>query len=155
MEIQTMRNDHARAVPSTGGAASARSRILVIEPDAASRDIVALLVRYYGYDVLAAASFTEAMHLARALRPDGIVAELLVDSHGDRTIVDALARDAATARTPLLLLSETLSSDARGRALAKGAVAVLAKPVNGQELRDALVLHVGKPAQAAPSRTAA
>lgn len=150
-----MRHDHGRAVPSTDGASSASPLILVIEPDAASRDIVALLVRYYGYEVLTAATFTEAMHLSRAMRPAGIVSELLVDSHGDRTIVEALARDAATARTPLLVLSDAPSTDERDRALRKGAVAVLAKPVNGQELRDALILHVGEPAHAALSRTAA
>jgi CheY-like chemotaxis protein len=131
------------------------STILLIEPDTACRDIAALLVRYYGYEVLAAATFTEAMHLARALRPDGIVSELLVDSHGDRTVVEALGRDSATARIPVLVLSDPLSPEQRERALGAGAVAVLAKPVNGQELRDALILHVGEPVHATLAQTAA
>ncbi len=143
-----------------GGAAGSEPRppastILLIEPDDACRDIAALLVRYYGYEVLEAATFTEAMHMARAMRPDGIVSELLTDSHGDRTIVEALARDAATARTPVLVLSDPLSPETLERALGAGAVEVLAKPVNGQELRDALILRVGEPAHAALSQTAA
>ena len=150
MAIDFLRRDAAGSEPRPPA-----STILLIEPDAACRDIAALLVRYYGYQVLAAATFTEAMHLARAMRPDGIVSELLVDSHGDRTIVEALARDAATARIPMLVLSDPLSAEERDRALGAGAVAVLPKPINGQELRDALILHVGEPVRAALSHTAA
>jgi CheY-like chemotaxis protein len=83
------------------------------------------------------------------------VSELLTDSHGDRTIVEALARDAATARTPVLVLSDPLLPEQRERALGGSAVQILAKPVNGQELRDALILHVGEPAHAALSQSAA
>jgi CheY-like chemotaxis protein len=140
---------------AAGSAPRPASTILLIEPEAACRGIAALLVRYYGYEVLEAATFKEGMHLARGLRPDGIVCELLLDPVSNRTVVEALGRDPATFRTPLLVLSDPLSLEARERALAAGAVAVLAKPVNGQELRDALILHVGEPAHAAHSQTAA
>ena len=150
MALDFRRRDAARSEPRPPA-----STILLIEPDAACRDIAALLVRHYGYEVLEAATFREAMHLARAMRPDGIVSELLVDSHGDRTIVEALARDAATARIPVLVLNDPLTPEQRDRALTAGAVAVLQKPVNGLELRDALILHVGEPVHAALSQTAA
>lgn len=150
-----MRLDFGRRQAARSAPRRSASAILLIEPDAACRDIAALLVRHYGYEVLEAATFTEGMHMARAVRPDGIVSELLVDSHGDRTVVDALGRDAATARIPVLVLSDPLPPEQRERALGAGAVAVLQKPVNGQELRDTLILHVGEPADAAASQTAA
>ncbi|HEU4559103.1 MAG TPA: hypothetical protein VFS20_14680 [Longimicrobium sp.] len=128
------------------------STLLVVDAVAASRDITAMLARHCGYEVFAAASFSEAMHLARAVRPDGIVAELLRDPRHDRTIVGALRNDAATARIPVLVLSAASSRD---QALREGAAAFLDRPLDGAALRDALAEHVGAPLHAGPSPLAA
>lgn len=144
-----------RVVPERGRQRLPASTLLLIDPVAESRDITAMLMRYYGYEVFAAASFTEAMHLARAVRPDGIVTEFLDDPRGQRSIVDALRGDAATSRIPVLVLSTHDTGEGRHEATSAGAAAFLAKPVNGDELRAALAEHVGVPVHAGPSPLAA
>lgn len=134
--------------PFPPGATVARSMVLLIDPSPASRDITALLTRYYGYEVFAAATFEEGMHLAREMKPAGIITELITQPPSQRTIVDALADDPATSRIPVLVLSDLEHPDYREAAMRAGAAAFLPKPVNGQELRDALVEHVGDPPHA-------
>lgn len=43
-----------------------RPLVLLIDPDAASRDIASLLVRYYGYEVRSAPTAAEGLRLARS-----------------------------------------------------------------------------------------
>jgi CheY-like chemotaxis protein len=144
-----------RVVPERGRQRPSASTLLLIDPVAESRDVTAMLMRYYGYEVFAASTFTEAMHLARAVRPDGIVTELLDDPRGQGSIVDALRGDAATARIPVLVLSARDTGEGRHQATRAGAAAFLAKPVNGDELRAALAEHVGVPVHVGPSPLAA
>lgn len=144
MRLPTRRTAPARRPPA--------STLLVVDAVAASRDITAMLARHCGYEVFAAASFSEAMHLARTVRPDGIVAELLRDPRHDRTIVDALRNDPTIARIPVLVLSAASACD---QALREGAATFLERPPDRAALRDALAVHVGAPLHAAPPPLAA
>lgn len=145
-----MRLHIGRLAPERPAPPPPASTLLVVDPAAESRGITAMLVRYYGYEAFAAASFGEAMHLARAVRPDGIVTELVRDPRHGRTIVDVLRNDAATARIPVIVLSERDTGQGRHQAMRAGAAAFLDKPVNGDELRDTLAEHVGEPLHAGP-----
>ena len=130
------------------------STVLLVDPDSQARDIAALLMRHYGYEVFCAAEFREAMQLARAVRPDGIVTERLENPGGAGTIADALRWDAATRSIPVVVLTYSEGSGPEGEHPGGSAAAVLSKPVNGEELLRTLVQHVGEPV-AAPAAPAA
>jgi CheY-like chemotaxis protein len=127
--------------------------ILLVDPDAAGREIAALLMRYYGFEVSCACTFDEGLHLARTAQPDGIVTELLHDADGVRTIVEALRQDPATQTIPVVVLSASPQPDSAEREAGTGAAAYLSRPVNGYELRRTLFRLVGEPvpASAAPA----
>ena len=119
--------------------------ILLIDPDPASRDIGSLLMRYFGYEVQAAATLQEGRHLARTTRPSAVICELMPDTAGNRTIVEVLKRDPATASVPVLVLSSYVLPADRERALAGGAAVFLTKPCDGEALRSTLSEIVGEP----------
>ena len=143
------------SLPPCGASPVQRRRILLVDPDPASRDIGGLLLRYLGYEVQAAATAREALHLAREARPAAVVSELMGDVAEDGTIVEALARHPDTAAIPVLVLTTHVLPEDRERALSAGAARFLAKPCDGQRLRDALAEVVGDPhaARAAVSRS--
>lgn len=95
--------------------------ILLIDPDPVSRDISTLLMRYFGYEVQAAATYREGLYLARAIRPAAIVSELMVDGTGRKMAVEELTAHPATAGIPVLVLSSQDLPDDRERALSRPA----------------------------------
>ena len=119
--------------------------VLLVDPDPDSRDIGAILLRHFGYRVLAAAGADEGVRLARAERPCAVVCELRHDGAAEETIVAALAREPATAKVPVLVLSSYVLPRDRDRALADGAALFLEKPCDGAALRAALFRAVGEP----------
>ncbi|HYJ79776.1 MAG TPA: response regulator [Longimicrobiaceae bacterium] len=126
---------------------SSRSRplVLLIDPDAASRDIESLLVRYYGYEVRSAPDTAEGLHLARGDEPGAIVCDLFDRGPGGESTVERLRGDPATAAVPILVVSSYVSAADEERAMAAGAVSFLPKPCRGDELRAALVGVLGEP----------
>lgn len=134
----------APALQRKTGPARAR-RILLIDPDPAGREIGTLLMRYFGYEVQAAATYHEGMHLARVTQPTAVVSELVEDRAGERTIVEELGSHPATIGIPVLVLTSHVLPEDRERAAASGAVCFLAKPCDGQHLRRVLAETVGDP----------
>ena len=119
--------------------------VLLVDPDPDSRDIGAILLRHFGYRVRAAATCDEGVCLARAERPRAVVCELRQEGAAEETIVAVFARDPATAKVPVLVLSSYVLPQDRDRALADGAALFLEKPCDGEALRAALLQAVGEP----------
>ena len=122
-----------------------RPLVLLIDPDAASRDIESLLVRYYGYDVRSAPSAAEGLHLARADAPSAIVCDLFDGDADGESTVERLREDPATAAVPIVVVSSCVRPGDAERARAGGAASFLTKPCRGDELRAALVEVLGEP----------
>ena len=128
-----------------------RPRVLLVDPDAATREIEALLVRYYGYEVRSASNPAEALRLARAERPDAIVCELFAGAPGGRSTVALLRRDPATSGIPVIAIAPRGGAGEREQARADGAVDFLTKPCRGDLLKQVLdrLLGPARPASAA------
>jgi CheY-like chemotaxis protein len=123
-----------------------RPRVLLIDPDAPSREVESLLVRYYGFDVQSAPDAAEGLHLARSDEPpDAIVCELFTDGVERGCMVAALKANPATAAVPVLVVSSHALPEEQARARAAGAVSFLPKPVRGDRLREELVRVLGEP----------
>ena len=69
--------------------------------------------------------------LARTVRPDAILLDILMPDFDGWAVLDALQRDPVTATIPVLILSII---DEKKRALDAGATAIVAKPVDRAEL---------------------
>lgn len=120
-------------------------RVLLIDPDAASREIETLLVRYYGYDVRSTAAAVEGLSLARAEQPDAVICELFAAAPGGCSTVALLKAHPATARIPVIVVTACDSDGEHEQARAAGAAEILSKPCRGDLLKAVLEHLIGIP----------
>ena len=108
-------------------------RILIVEDDAAIRELVGLALAEDGHEVLVAPDGATALGLLRRHRPDLI----LLDAHLPRMDGEAFSRsyrEQSDAVAPIVVL--TAATDAAERSARIGAVGYLTKPFDLDEMRD-------------------
>jgi CheY-like chemotaxis protein len=117
---------------------SSRNIILVIDDDDDVRLSVSLLLGDEGYDVVEVANGKEALDvLARGLRPDAILLDLMMPVMSGWDFWDAHQASSALRAIPVVVLTAT--------GLRQGAVGearVIGKPVGVDELKDAVATAV-------------
>ncbi len=124
--------------------------ILVIDDNP---DVIRLFQRYLGATnarVVGVDNAQEAVRLARELRPHAITLDLMMPTQDGWEILQTLKAHAETCDIPIVVCSVLRE---RELALALGAAAFLAKPINQRQLVNALqeVLRVGRPPDRLPS----
>ena len=135
------------ALPAPSGVAiEAKGTVLVIDDDAASRDLLARFLGREGLHVVSAASGAEGLRLAREHRPRLITLDLLMPGMDGWSVLAELKADPELAEIPVVVVSITDDS-ALGYAL--GASEYLTKPVDRERLaavvRRCAPLHEGGP----------
>ena len=113
------------------GAAGAPGTVLVIDDDAAVRDLLQRLLAREGFRVLPAAGGEEGLRLARAARPDAITLDVLMPGMDGWAVLAALKADPALADVPVVML--TIADD-KALGFSLGAVEYLTKPVDRARL---------------------
>ena len=108
-----------------------RPRVLVIDDDALTRELLALLLADDGYEVRAAADGRAALRLLESWRADLIVLDLVMDGMDGAAFLAEHRRD-GIAEIPVLLLSAARGLEDRARGL--GVAEALAKPFDLDEL---------------------
>src|SRR5687768_14931331 len=114
----------------------ARRRVLVVEDDAITRELLALVVRLGGYAATAIESALCAAAVAHEERPCAILLDLALPFRSGLSLLEELKGDPVTASIPVVIVSamaELLPPDRR--ALAD---AVLGKPVDVGQLLETL-----------------
>ena len=109
--------------------------MLVIDDDAAVRDLLQRSLSREGFRVLPAAGGEEGLRLARAARPDAITLDVLMPGMDGWAVLAALKADPALADVPVVLL--TIADD-KALGFSLGAVEYLTKPVDRARLLRAL-----------------
>ncbi|WP_433655142.1 SpoIIE family protein phosphatase [Nocardia sp. CA-128927] len=87
-----------------------------------------------GYTVAVAADGHDALRQARSLRPDLILADIMMPGLDGFALLRALRADPTTARTPVVFLSARAGAEAAAEGLAAGADDYLAKPFSSTDL---------------------
>ncbi|HVQ32217.1 MAG TPA: response regulator [Vicinamibacteria bacterium] len=138
------------AIPSTRKAAGAltlpppgpRTRVLVIDDDPTARDLMLRgLEKEEGFEVILAAGGEEGVRLAREKKPDVITLDVLMPGMDGWAVLKTLKSDAATASTPVVMLSMVDDKDI-GYAL--GAADYILKPFDRDRLAEVLRRYKGK-----------
>jgi PAS domain S-box-containing protein len=109
--------------------------ILVLDDRAADRELLATVLGYAGYDVLTADDGELALHLARAHRPDLIIADILMPGTDGYEFVRALRADALVAATRVVFCTATYGLE-EGQRLAEvsGVTHILPKPCEPEQI---------------------
>ena len=114
---------------------SACITVLVVDDDAASRDLLTTNLRREGYRTVQARGGDEALELALKLRPDAITLDVLMPKTDGWAVLAALKANPELCDIPVIMV--TVAPD-RGIGLSLGAAEVMTKPVDRAELTSLL-----------------
>jgi CheY-like chemotaxis protein len=119
---------------------SSRGRILVVDDDPAARAMLSGALTAEGYEAVQAAGGREGLRLAREMRPDAIILDIIMPDLDGWTVLRSVKSDAGLCDIPVILAS--IMGD-RDMGLALGAAEHLTKPVQADELLRVLNRTVG------------
>jgi signal transduction histidine kinase/CheY-like chemotaxis protein/HAMP domain-containing protein len=109
--------------------------VLVVDDDAASRDLLTTNLRREGYRTVQARGGDEALELALKLRPDAITLDVLMPKTDGWAVLSSLKANPELCDIPVIMV--TVAPD-RGIGLSLGAAEVMTKPVDRAELTSLL-----------------
>jgi len=125
----------APVTAAVGLPASGIGSVLVIDDEAAVRDLMQRFLTREGFRVVTAASGEEGLRQARALHPDAITLDVMMPGMDGWTVLSALKADAAVADIPVIMLTIV---DDRNLGYALGASDYLTKPIDRERLMTVL-----------------
>ena len=120
-----------RAAPTVG-------TVLVIDDEAAIRDLMQRYLAKEGFRVVAAAGGEEGLRLARELRPDAITLDVMMPGLDGWAVLTALKADPSVADIPVIML--TIIDD-KNLGYALGAADYLTKPIERDRLLAVVRTH--------------
>ncbi len=106
-----------------------RARILIIEDDSFSRDLVKFLLEAAGYSVLVAEDGNIGLSMALVSKPDLIICDLQMPVMNGYDVVRGLAKNADWRRVPLIAVTAFSMRGDREKALAAGFDEHISKPI--------------------------
>ncbi|MEO6528030.1 MAG: ATP-binding protein [Gemmatimonadaceae bacterium] len=120
--------------PSLGIPMPVMGKVLLIDEDAVTRDLVERMLAKEGLDMLYASTGQEGLRLAQQ-RPDVILLDVMLPDQDGWAVLAAITTKLELAGVPVIVIT---TADERNLATTLGATAYLSKPVSYDELRAAL-----------------
>ena len=118
------------------------SRILIIEDDAAIREMLVRRLSLRGYTVEQAPNGEAGLAMIRASAPDAVVLDHGLPGISGWDVVRTLRAEPAFATLPVIALTAHAGEPSRRDALAAGCSAFLTKPVDMKALENELRRHL-------------
>jgi GAF domain-containing protein/DNA-binding response OmpR family regulator/anti-sigma regulatory factor (Ser/Thr protein kinase) len=123
--------------PPSESAAAGGATVLVIDDEAAVRDLMQRFLVREGFHVVTAAGAEEGLRLAKELRPAAITLDVMMPGMDGWAALSALKADPETADLPVIMLTIV---DDKNLGYALGAADYLSKPID----RERLIAVLGK-----------
>jgi CheY-like chemotaxis protein len=119
------------------GSMDCKKRILVVEDNTESRELLALILNRSGYDITEAATGLDAIDQVHATRPDLIIMDLGLPGMTGDEVTARLKADASTRGIPVIV-NTGFHRDSLlvARAIAAGAAIILHKPTSLKVFQD-------------------
>ncbi len=114
----------------------AKPRALVVDDAPDVTEMIAMLLRYAGYDVVTVFSAHDAFETARGEQFDVIVSDIGMPGMNGYELAEALRALPGYATVPLIAVTGFAMYDDRQRALDSGFNAFMTKPINPMDLID-------------------
>ncbi len=135
---------------SHGSTTHGARRILVVDDSRVSRELMKVYLIARDVELLEAEDGFEAMDRVRSHRPDLVLADLRMPRLDGFGLCTALKGDPALASTPVVILTSACDLTTEARLRAAGAREVLRKPIQPQQLTEAVHRHLPMRAPARP-----
>lgn len=128
-------------------------RILIVDDDSVTRDVLSRLLNGVGYEILTATDGSQAVSIARHEKPDLILLDIIFPpdvAHGGGIswdgflIIDWLRRQEEAKNIPVIMMTMGNAEEYQNRAFAKGAAAFFHKPIDHEELLAAIRATIGE-----------
>lgn len=113
-------------------------RVLVVDDDSMSLELVTELLRQEGYQVLAATTAEVGLRLTAAQRPDLILMDLQLPGMTGYEAIRRLKADPVTAAIPVLALTASAMRGEERKARETGTDGYLTKPLDARVFRETL-----------------
>jgi len=125
-----------------------RGYVLIVDDFVDGREMVQEYLRFRGVSVMTAADGAQALRLARQRRPAIVLMDLTMPGVDGWEATRRLKADPRTREAIVIALTANALAHDKGKALAAGADAFVAKPFDLATLADALIsiLEEGRPA---------
>lgn len=108
------------------------ARILIVDDDTASLELLAYLLRAAGYDVLCAGGGREALALALRTTPDLILCDVRMGDMDGFALLAAVTRDAVLCAVPFVAVTASVTPGERIDMLGAGFDDVIDKPITAR-----------------------
>jgi CheY-like chemotaxis protein len=102
--------------------------ILVCDNEEALRTLVRACLDGLGYDLVEAHDGEEALELARRIKPDLILLDMMMPGRNGLEVLGELRNDVNFTSTPVIMLTASAQQSDRSKAFEQGATQFLAKP---------------------------
>ena len=119
--------------------------ILVVDDEADFSELLQFRLRDHQYEIISAATGTEALDKARRHLPDVILMDLLLPDLDGLTLCEILRRSLSTRDTPIIMISAIANDVTRHSAKLAGAAAFFSKPLDFDRLRAQLERQLAPP----------
>jgi CheY-like chemotaxis protein len=132
--------------PEAPAADAAAHHLLIVDDNPGNLRVVADFLRARGYRVDLAASASEGIEMARAMRPALILMDVQMPATDGLEATRRIRQDPALAGTPVIALTSLAMKGDRERCLAAGMDDYISKPVKLTELLATLEERLAAPA---------
>lgn len=112
-------------------------RVLVVDDEAAIREVVRIRLKTWGFEVVEAADGAQAKAVAKQFEPDIVVSDVVLPDVSGLELVRILKRD--NPERPVILITAYGSVDSAVEAMKQGAQDFLTKPLDYTKLKSTLL----------------
>lgn len=115
--------------------AVASARVLIVDDQSLTRELMTAVVSGLGYEVLSAKSGAEALGLIATQAVDLVILDVVMPGMDGFEVARRLRADASTHTVPIVMVSGLEDKESKIRGLAEGADDFMARPVDPLEIR--------------------
>ena len=128
------------------------ARVLVIEDNASSLELMIYLLKSFGHMPFRARDGEEGIQVARSERPDLILCDVQLAAMDGHEVCRRLKSDPVLRSIPLVALTAYAMVGDREKMLAEGFDGYLSKPVNPEQVMDQLAPFLSRRTRIVPDR---
>src|SRR5690348_15111277 len=114
------------------------TKVLIIEDEEDSREMVLLILKREGYEVFEATSGLEGIDKAQEIRPDLIISDIMMPECDGYQVLNSLRQNKRTMAIPFIFLTAKTNKREMRRGMELDADDYLTKPIIRKELLEAV-----------------